>query len=68
MGAVKRIRHKYICFDGEDWICPLCEYEKRIKKEKRIFQQHNIPFWGSNIGFNNRRKMAGLPMRRIHRH
>ena len=55
MGAVKTNRQLYI----ESMNVQLCRFKKRIKMEKKIFQERDMPYFGE---FNNRRKMAGLPL------
>lgn len=58
MGAVKTNRQLYIESLGMNG--QLCKFKKRIKMEKKIFQERNMPYFGGE--FNNRRKMAGLPL------
>jgi len=57
MGAVKTNRQLYI--ESWDMNVQLCRFKKRIKMEKKIFQERDMPYFGE---FNNRRKMAGLPL------
>mgnify|MGYP000483250637 CR=1 FL=1 len=68
MGAVKKSR--WFLFEnrytGEEYWVPKSRLERVEKKHRKLHQQNGRPYL--ELEFNNKRKMAGLPMRRIHRH